>query len=272
MRAASALAAALVTWNGLAAQEARDEVPAEVIQGEAIEQFLMNARITRMRDLSGVTAPRRVTLELDGVTHDAVFKTVDRDEPGITRDGDNNIDVNFEDSWRTEVAAYQVDRIIGLGMVPATVERSHQGERGSLQFWVRSEMNEHQRATAGIIPPDQQAFAKQGLNLWLFDNLIHNVDRHPGNILITKEFRIILIDHSRSFRVSDRLPAPDYLQGFSRSVLAGLARLDRDVLRARIGKYVTNAQINAVLTRRDAILALARQRAAELGDEAVLLP
>lgn len=272
VRAAAALAVALVTGSGLAARQAADPFPADVIQGEPLEQFLRTAEITRLRELSGITAPRRATLLLDGVTHDAVFKTIEREDPGITRDGEGNIDVNFEDQWRSEIAAYHVDRIIGLGMVPATVERSHAGERGSLQWWVTSEMNEHQRVERGLVPADELSFAFQGLKMWLFDNLIDNVDRHPGNILITKEFRIILIDHSRSFRVSDRLRAPDYLQAFSRSLLAGLERLERSDLQTRIGRYVTNAQIDALLKRRDAILALARHRVAEQGEDAVLYP
>lgn len=271
-RSAAAFAVALVTWSGLAAAQATAPFPADVIQGEALEQFLRTAKVTRLRELSGITAPRRATLQLDGVSHDAVFKTIDREDPGITRDDNNNIDINFEDQWRTEIAAYEVDRIIGLGMVPATVERSHSGERGSLQWWVESEMSEYERVERGASPPDDVAFALQGLKMWLFDNLIQNVDRHPGNILITKDFRIILIDHSRSFRTSERLPAPDYLQGFSRSLLAGLERLEREDLRSRIGRYVTTAQINALLKRRDAILALAKRMVAEQGEDAVLYP
>jgi hypothetical protein len=45
---------------------------AEIYQGEAAEQFLSKARIVRMQGLTtGVTAPRRATLELDGVTRSA---------------------------------------------------------------------------------------------------------------------------------------------------------------------------------------------------------
>lgn len=33
-----------------------------------------------------------------------------------------------------------------------------------------------------------------------FDNLICNVDRRAGNVLVTEDWRCILIDHSRTFR------------------------------------------------------------------------
>ena len=37
---------------------------------------------------------------------------------------------------------------------------------------------------------------------------LYNTDRHLNNILITKDFQIRLIDHSRSFRPFDTLKEP----------------------------------------------------------------
>ena len=36
----------------------------------------------------------------------------------------------------------------------------------------------------------------------VFDQLIHNVDRNLTNLLILKDWTIVMIDHSRSFRLS----------------------------------------------------------------------
>jgi hypothetical protein len=125
-RVVSVLALSVGVWALPTAQET-----AEVFQGEAAEQFLENADVTDVRDLGeGITEPKRITLELNGVTRFAVFKDVDDSKFGFTRMRDGTMVTNFQDSYRLEIAAYVVDRIIGLGMVPATVERSIRARRG----------------------------------------------------------------------------------------------------------------------------------------------
>jgi hypothetical protein len=261
------LATSLVAWNGLLAQET-----AEVFQGEAVEQFLVRARMTAIREIGqGVTRPRRATLELDGVTHFAAFKTIDESRRGFTplqRGGE----INFQDSWRTEIPAYEVDRIIGLGMVPATVERELVGKRGSLQFWVESMMPEAERVKKGVRVPDAEAWNRLSFKVRLFDNLIYNTDRHLNNILVTKDFQVRLIDHSRSFRPFDTLQQPKDLTRFSRSLLEGIQKLEETDLTARVGRLLTPSQIRGLLRRRDAILALARSLVAQKGEAAVLYP
>jgi hypothetical protein len=257
----------LLGWTALVAQEA-----AEVFQGEAVEQFLLKARPTAVRNIGqGVTLPRRATLVLDGVTHDAAFKTIDESKPGYTplqRGGE----INFQDSWRTEIPAYEVDKIIGLGMVPATVERELNGQRGSLQFWVTSMMPEAERVKKKITAPDVEAWNQLMFKARLFDNLIYNTDRHLNNILVTKDFQLRLIDHSRSFRPFDELRAPKDLTRFSRSLLDGIQRLEEKELTTRVGRHLTPFQIRGLLKRRDAILALAKTTAAQKGEAAALYP
>lgn len=257
----------------VAAAAAAPEETADVFQGEEAERFLSRARITRVQSIpQGVTAPRRVTLELDGVTRSAAFKTIHEERRGLTQLTTGQVEVNFVDTWRTEIAAYVVDRIIGLGLVPATVERSVRGEPGSMQWWVVSEMAEVERRRNNIRPPDTEAWNRQQLKMELFDNLIFNTDRHMNNILVTKAFDLRLIDHSRSFRDFRDLRPNHTLTRFSRSLLEGLARLEREDLRRRIGRYVSVSQIDTMLRRRDRILELAARLVAERGEAAVLYP
>jgi hypothetical protein len=155
-------------------------------------------------------------------------------------------------------------------MVPATVEREYRGETGSLQWWVESEWAEATRRRENIQPPDIEGWNQQQFSMQLFDNLIYNTDRHLNNILVTKDFQLRLIDHSRAFRTFDQIRDPAELPRFSRLLLAGIARLDRDGLRQRIGRYVPGDRIDALLKRRDAILELAKARVAEKGEDAVL--
>src|SRR5262245_1167408 len=84
-----------------------------VIQGSNLEEFLTKAKITRLTDIgTGVTLPKKAALELDGVKHYAVFKTID--ESAKTKQLDRGVELEFQDSWKTEVAAYELDKLLGL--------------------------------------------------------------------------------------------------------------------------------------------------------------
>lgn len=266
-KVAIALVVALLTSTNVFAQD-----PASY-QSEALVEFLTKARISRMRSLSeGVTAPRRATLERNGVTHDAVFKTIEEFIPGVTRLDDGTVVSNMEDNWRFEVAAYRIDRMIGLGLVPVTVEREYRNEDGSMQLWVDAEMSETERRRQGITPPDREGWSQLQLKMLLFDNLLFNWDRHLSNILVTKDFGLLLIDHSRAFLPYDELRRENELTRFSRSLLDGIAKLTREGLRREVGRYLESSKIDTLLKRRDRILELARTAVAERGEAAALYP
>lgn len=285
-RLTGVLVVAVGAWTSVAAQQAAPpagQAPAAVqapvletvdqFQGPAAEEFLQKAKVTRVRNIgTGVTLPEKATLVLDGVERFAAFKTIDERRQGITQLGGGLTEVNFQDSWQTEIPAYVVDVIIGLGMVPATIERRINNKIGSLQWWVASMMPEAERTKQKLDPPDPEAWNRVVLKMRLFDQLIANVDRHANNILITHDFQLRLIDHSRSFRPDKNIRNPEQLTRFSKSLLEGLERLEYQDLRKRTNKYLSDAQIKAVLQRRDAILELARTLVAERGEAAVIYP
>ena len=243
----------------------------QAIQGPQVEEFLKTAKPVSLTDIGkGVTRSRKATLEMNGVTESGLFKIID-EKPmvGITTLEDGKLDAEFQDSWKTEVAAYELDKLIGLGMVPATVERRLDNKVGSLQFWVTSIMNEKKRQAGNVRPPDVQAWNDQMNKLWVWDNLIFNVDRNLDNILITEQWAMIAIDHSRTFRPYAKLQNPKLLVRFSRSLLAKMEELKEPELKARLGKYLSSYQIQGVLKRRDLIVATAKKLAAEKGEAAV---
>jgi hypothetical protein len=244
----------------------------EQFQGPAAEQFLLKAQLRSIKTLgTGVTNPQRAELELNGVQHSAVFKTIDDRKGGVTN-LQRSSEMSFQDSWQLEVAGYAVDRIIGLRMVPATVERTLNGKTGSLQWWVQSAMSEEGRRKGNHTPPDLEAWNRVNLKMALFDQLIFNVDRHLNNVLVTQDFDLRLIDHSRSFRPWTEIKDTKVLTRFSRSLLDGLQELEFGDLRKKVGRYLLDEQIRGLLARRDAILALAKTLVAERGEAAVLYP
>ena len=104
-------------------------------QGPTIEALLSDAAITDVERLEiGVTEPRRVTLEAAGVVQHAAVKDLDVFKAGWSRLATGPATIDFQDSWKVEIPAYELDKLLGLGMVPATVEREVEGRRGSLQF------------------------------------------------------------------------------------------------------------------------------------------
>jgi hypothetical protein len=242
-------------------------------QGPALEQFLAQAEVGNVRPIGrGVTKSRRITLVLDGVTHDGAFKTVNIAKPGLTRLPGGRPELDFEDTYRGECAAYLLDRLLELEMVPATVERTIGGERGSVSLWITPAISEAERAGKDLVPPDAERWAQQVYRARYFDNLIYNTDRNLHNMLVTPEFELRLIDHSRAFRRTPELRNPRIMARFSKSLLETASRLDEDTLKTHLGRYISIWQIKAILERRDRLADLARQRVASIGEAAALFP
>jgi hypothetical protein len=275
LRHRSIAAAALVALLMLCAPAARRVLAqsfGDALQAPETEHFIANAPIVRLGEtLGGVTRSRQAILELDGVTRFAVWKTIDDRKSGVTSLG-RATEIGFQDSWRTEIPAYELDKLIGLKMVPATVARRYRNTQGAITAWVDLGMPEAERLRKGLSPPDPEKWSRNMANVRLFDNLIYNMDRHANNIYITPNWDIILIDHSRSFRTHHDLRTGNELRRFSRALLAGLEKLDRPTLDEKMAKYLDRYQIEAVLARRDAIVARARRLVQEQGEASVLFP
>jgi hypothetical protein len=131
-------------------------------------------------------------------------------------------------------------------------------------------MDEGQRLKKKAQPPSQVVWNQQIAKIRLWDNLIYNTDRNLGNLLITSDWKIRLIDHSRTFRPFEQLKDPKQFTMFSRTLLANIKQLNEPMLKEHLGKYLSPVQINGLLKRRDAIIALADKMVAEKGAGAVL--
>ena len=247
----------------------------QIIQGPEVEQFLRRARFVAREPLgSGVTASLKVTLELDGRREFAVLKTVDQIRPGAQLNSKGEIEIDFQDSWRTEVAAYEFDKLVGLGMVPATIQRTspYDSRPASLQLWVEASMSEAKRRQKAIIPTDANRWASQLTSMAIFDALIFNTDRHPDNLLISDTFDVRLIDHSRSFRPNAELRNPDDLTRFPRAFIEKVKLLDKSTVERHLGDYLTLTQIDGLMKRRQLLLDLVAKLSKQYGERAVLFP
>jgi hypothetical protein len=233
---------------------------------EEIEEFLRNARIVKAKGTGlGITNPLKLTLDDGRVQHFGIFKSIDERKPGATQlSGSTEID--FKDSWMFEIAAYELDKLLGLDMVPVTIEKTYRGQKGSLQFWVDNCIMEGDRLKRKLNPPDPTSWKRQIFKVRVFDNLIYNIDRNLGNLLITPDWKCYMIDHSRSFKNIDALKSPKDLTYFSRSLLEALQKLDEQTVKTRCDKYLTVFEMRTMLRRRDKIVELYTRLLSENGE------
>lgn len=233
---------------------------------QEIEEALRTAKIVKVKELgTGITNPQKFTLDNGKFQFAAVFKTIDERKRGLTKLA-TSVEMDFKDSWMFEVAAYELDKLLGLNMVPVTVERSYNGKKGSLQLWIENVMTERVRKEKNLSATDTVGWNRQIYKVRVFDNLIYNIDRNLGNLLIDANWKIYMIDHSRCFKNMDLLEHPKDLKLFSRSLMDGLRKLVEKKIQECCGKYLTKQEIKMMLKRRDQILALCDRLHTEKGD------
>lgn len=248
----------VVAFASVSAQEKPPVAPAPaqapVLSLAEQEQFLKKAKIVKTRSVSvGITGTQRATLS-DGVfTHDASIQTIDEYKQRF--EGTQGTEFNFRDTWRYNVAAYRLDRLLDLGMTPPSIERSYNGKVGSFTWWVDDVlMDEGARLKKKVEAPVARTWNEQMWHVRMFDQLIYNVDRNLGNLLIDTGWRIWMIDHTRAFRVYDALKAPGNLSRMDRGVLEKLKTLDKATLRKVMDDYLSPSEIDTMLKRRDLIV------------------
>jgi hypothetical protein len=131
-------------------------------------------------------------------------------------------------------------------------------------------MMEKERLEKGIEAPDGWRWLMQRQVMQIFDSLIYNEDRNIGNFLITKEWLLVLIDHTRAFRNYEKLKTPESLRYCDRNLLENLNSLNQQQLDEHLQKYLTRTQIRSLLKRRDLLVEHIEKLIAEHGSGNVL--
>ncbi len=233
--------------------------PEDIARDKEWEEFMTTARMTVEKQMTGpgaVTSPYKMLLEKDGTKRFAAWKNPQGRLLGAM------------ESWMWEIAAYRLDRYLGLNMVPVTIERRHQENRGSLQLWVEGTFPFLEIMEGRIKRPGGMKgvlFNRQVYLQRAFDDLLYNDDRHANNILITDDWRMILIDHSRSFRTTTASLTtllyneksrthPGTISALPAAFIEKLKTLTPDIIRGLTESYLTEKEIGAVMVRRDLIL------------------
>ena len=153
----------------------------------------------------------------------------------------------FHENYKTEIAAYALDKLLKMDMVPPTVERRLQGNDGAAQLWVENVVD----ATANVSPvePYRTVWENQTVVMTMFDNLIGNRDRSGGNMLRDPAWNLILIDHARAFPTDPELAQKMYR--IDEKFWARIESLTRKQLDVALRPLLDERQIAAILERRD---------------------
>jgi hypothetical protein len=256
---------ALAAW-------AQSEAPtASKLSLEEKEQFLKSASMGTPKDLAmGVTNSRRATLDDGKMKHDAHIQTIEISKASYQTQ--RGTELNFRDSYKYNMAAYELGKLVGLeNMIPPSVERKVGGTSAAVTWWVDGTMmTELERTKKSQQPPDLDRWNKQMYAVRVFDQLIYNTDRNLGNLVIDKDWNIWMIDHTRAFRLMNKLENPKNLVQCDKNLLAKLRTLDKKAIQQRVGKYLTGMEVDGILKRRDQIVKFFDEEVAKKGESAVL--
>jgi hypothetical protein len=244
----------------------------EILDRAKWEEFLESAEIVKSKKIGdGVTEPFRLYLRKGDVEKCGCWKNV----KGMLRD--------FLEGWQYEIAAYEMDKLIGLNMVPPTVERKFKGLTGSCQLWIDHEHNLESLVKKKVKMPAQAVanLARMKYVARVFDSLIANEDRHQRNVIFDDTWRMILIDHSRSFRCKMKfatrlcfgkkgLFGNKPFRQLPRTLVENISALTYETIEQATEPYLTNMEIEGILHRKKLILAEIDEMIKEKGEDQVL--
>jgi hypothetical protein len=203
------------------------------------EAYLREAPIARMGTIDiGVTHPKRAYFAEGGLAASAAWKPL---RPGF-RNG-------YWESYKSEIAAYELDKLLDLGMVPVVVERRIDGALGALILWI----NDVRTWTEVLRLDKPESWQRELARMKLFDDLIGNPDRNKGNLLVDRAWNLYLIDHSRAF-LDDRV-LPQAIDHVDSALWAKMDALDEAAVSSAAGAWLTRSQIKSLLARRDKMAA-----------------
>ena len=235
------------------------------------ENFLRTAKVVSTKDLAvGGTNSRRAAMDDGKVQHDAHIQTIEVSKASYQTQ--RGTELNFRDSFKFNMAAYELAKMLGLeNMIPPSVERKVGGQTAAVTWWVDDTMmTELERTRKSQQPPDLDSWNKQMYVVRVFDQLIYNTDRNLGNLVITNNWQIWMIDHTRAFRMMKKIENTKNLVQCDRALLTKLKELNKNTLKEKIGKYLTGMEIDGVVGRAQLIVKFYEEEIAKKGEGAVL--
>jgi hypothetical protein len=176
--------------------------------------------------------------------------------------GDETVLASFsplahEAGFAPEVAAYRLDRMLGLDMVPVTVRREVAGQPGTLQLLPVQTISEQDRLAGAEWNRPTCSLEKQWSAMYIFDALMLNKARTPLSMLYYPwDWQLALMGHGNSF--GNGRGRPPYLENRDLEIgeawRSALLRLDDAALRENLGDVLDKRRLKSLAKRRDILL------------------
>ncbi len=228
----------------------------------SLENFLREAAVIAVEKdtIGGRTAPWMVTLVEGTVKRRAIFKYIDSPRPSLV-----------PSSYRYELAAYELTKLLGIGIVPPVIEREVNGRKGSLQVFLENCRNLKDTERKKLEPPDPQALADAIDEVRVFENLTYDECLNKSDMLIHRDtWKVCRVDFADAFSpIPELVPDCDIVR-CSRRLYQGLLQLSEEVVKSSLAPYLNSDEINALLARKNLIVGLIKTLIENKGEDAVL--
>ncbi len=108
--------------------------------------------------------------------------------------------------------------------------------------------------------------------MMVFAQLVYDTDRNGGNVQISEDWHIWMIDFTRAFRLHKTLREPKNISESrcERQLLERLRKLDSAELTQKTKEYLGKGEIDGIMARRDKIVAIFEDLIAKKGEKEVL--
>jgi hypothetical protein len=225
-----------------------------------IEEYLRTAEVVKMDRIGvGVTSPRRAHTAPGGLVDSFTWKPI---APGRYH--------GYRESYKSEIAAYELDKVLALDMFPPAVERRLDGELGAAVMWISPAKSFKQLGGVPHPPPVQlERWNRQIVRAKMIDNLIANTDPNLGNWLVDPSWNVVLIDHSRAFTATQKMTHE--MTRIDADLWTRMQALDRNSLGVALGSWISTDEMGALLRRRDKMKSIVDALVARRGVDAVFI-
>jgi len=219
------------------------------------EEYIRTAEIDHFDDISlGVTHPKRAYFKPGGLVASVAWKVLPPGRPS-----------GYWESYKSEIAAYELDKLLDMRMVPVAVEKRWKGQTAAAILWL-TPIHSWKEMEAR---PKPGKWVRQVARMKMFDNFICNKDRNAGNLMVDDDWNLFLIDHSRAF-ITDKDMAVK-MEHIDPEVWNRMLALDEPALTAAIGKWVEGGVVRSILARREKMKIAIDKLVADNGEAAVFL-
>lgn len=216
---------------------------------EEIEAFLLTAEVTHVEDLAASRDGRRlVTLGSGGRQLKAVFNAQDS-APRLS-EGRWTRAAERADRYLHEVAAYRLDRLLDLQLVPVSVVRQIGDETGALRLYVEPGFFEHERQAQEIPFSGDCTLRAQYEMIGVFDTLILNRNPQLDLLRYDRYWTAWPMDQSRAFGTGTDVRGILRRSGLSPTpgMRNALARITPEEVEF-LSEYLHRRQLQALLDR-----------------------